>query len=71
MKISVQSSVIFFEVLKLFDKFCIILYHSRIAVVCPPHNSFCFGSTHPRGNLAVKLRHLKKLGYKPVLVSEF
>ncbi|XP_065110250.1 FAST kinase domain-containing protein 2, mitochondrial [Paramisgurnus dabryanus] len=40
----------------------------RIAVVCPSHNSFCFGSTHPRGNLAVKLRHLKKLGYKPVLV---
>ncbi|XP_055062109.2 FAST kinase domain-containing protein 2, mitochondrial [Misgurnus anguillicaudatus] len=42
--------------------------HERIAVVCPPHNSFCFGSTHPRGNLAVKLRHLKKLGYKTVLV---
>lgn len=40
----------------------------RIAVVCPSHNSFCFGSTHPRGNLAVKLRHLKKLGYRPVLV---
>lgn len=40
----------------------------RIAVVCAPLHSFCFGSTHPRGNLAVKLRHLKKLGYKPVLV---
>ncbi|KAA0722616.1 FAST kinase domain-containing protein 2, mitochondrial [Triplophysa tibetana] len=40
----------------------------RTAVVCAPLHSFCFGSTHPRGHLSVKLRHLKKLGYKPVLV---
>ncbi|KAI7811208.1 putative FAST kinase domain-containing protein 2 [Triplophysa rosa] len=40
----------------------------RTAVVCAPLHSFCFGSTHPRGHLAVKLRHLKKLGYKSVLV---
>ncbi|XP_073698916.1 FAST kinase domain-containing protein 2, mitochondrial [Garra rufa] len=40
----------------------------RIAVVCASPASFCFGTTHPRGNLAVKLRHLKKLDYKPVLV---
>ncbi|XP_016366148.1 FAST kinase domain-containing protein 2-like [Sinocyclocheilus rhinocerous] len=40
----------------------------RIAVVCAPHTSFCFGTTHPRASLVIKLRHLEKLGYKPVLV---
>ncbi|XP_043096478.1 FAST kinase domain-containing protein 2, mitochondrial [Puntigrus tetrazona] len=43
----------------------------RIAVVCTTHNSFCFGTTHPRGSLVIKLRHLEKLGYKPVLVPVF
>uniref|UniRef100_A0A673G2A7 FAST kinase domain-containing protein 2-like n=1 Tax=Sinocyclocheilus rhinocerous TaxID=307959 RepID=A0A673G2A7_9TELE len=33
-----------------------------------PPTSFCFGTTHPRARLAIKLRHLEKLGYKPVLV---
>lgn len=40
----------------------------RIAVVCAPHTSFCFGTTHPRANLVIKLSHLEKLGYKPVMV---
>ncbi|XP_051761206.1 FAST kinase domain-containing protein 2, mitochondrial [Ctenopharyngodon idella] len=40
----------------------------RIAVVCAPPTSFCFGTTHPRASLVIKLRHLEKLGYKPVLV---
>ncbi|XP_039504305.1 FAST kinase domain-containing protein 2, mitochondrial [Pimephales promelas] len=40
----------------------------RIAVICAPPTSFCFGTTHPRASLVVKLRHLGKLGYKPVLV---
>ncbi|XP_051558140.1 FAST kinase domain-containing protein 2, mitochondrial [Myxocyprinus asiaticus] len=40
----------------------------RIAVVCAPPASFCFGTTHPRASLAVKLRHLRKLHYEPVLV---
>lgn len=40
----------------------------RIAVVCAPHTSFCFGTTHPRASLVIKLRHLEKLGYKPVLI---
>uniref|UniRef100_A0A671QTU5 FAST kinase domain-containing protein 2-like n=1 Tax=Sinocyclocheilus anshuiensis TaxID=1608454 RepID=A0A671QTU5_9TELE len=44
-----------------------VLYF-RIAVVCAPHTSFCFGTTHPRASLVIKLRHLEKLGYKPVLV---
>ncbi|XP_067298290.1 FAST kinase domain-containing protein 2, mitochondrial [Pseudorasbora parva] len=40
----------------------------RIAVVGAPPTSFCFGTTHPRASLVIKLRHLEKLGYKPVLV---
>ncbi|KAI4886802.1 hypothetical protein NFI96_013295, partial [Prochilodus magdalenae] len=40
----------------------------RIAVLCAPPSSFCFGTTHPRGRLALKMRHLRMLGYEPVLV---
>lgn len=40
----------------------------RIAVLCEPHFGFCYGTSTPRGPLAVKIRHLKILGYDPVLV---
>ncbi|XP_034407214.1 FAST kinase domain-containing protein 2, mitochondrial [Cyclopterus lumpus] len=42
----------------------------RIAVICTPHSGFCVGTSNPRGPLAVKIRHLKILGYDPVLVTE-
>ncbi|KAK1876823.1 FAST kinase domain containing protein 2 mitochondrial [Dissostichus eleginoides] len=42
----------------------------RIAVICPADSSFCFGTSHPRGTLALKMRHLKTLGYDPVWVTE-
>lgn len=42
----------------------------RIAVNYAPQSSFCFGMTKPRGILAVKIRHLKILGYDPVLIPE-
>lgn len=42
----------------------------RIALVCTPHSGFCFGTSNPRGPLAVKIRHLKILGYEPVLVVQ-
>lgn len=42
--------------------------NQRIAVICTQPNSFCFGTTHPRASLVMKLRHLEKLGYQPVLV---
>ncbi|KAM7365316.1 hypothetical protein PAMP_016258 [Pampus punctatissimus] len=32
--------------------------------------SFCYGTSNPRGVLAIKIRHLKILGYNPVLLSE-
>ncbi|CAG5932805.1 unnamed protein product [Menidia menidia] len=42
----------------------------RIAVIYGPNSSFCYGTSTPRGPLAVKIRHLKILGYTPVLVKE-
>nr|XP_033802122.1 FAST kinase domain-containing protein 2, mitochondrial isoform X2 [Geotrypetes seraphini] len=42
----------------------------RVAVLCCPVSSFCLGTMHPRGKLAMKIRHLKVLGYHVVLVHE-
>ncbi|XP_047211635.1 FAST kinase domain-containing protein 2, mitochondrial [Girardinichthys multiradiatus] len=42
----------------------------RIAVIYAPNSSFCYGTSIPRGPLALKVRHLKILGYTPVLVTE-
>lgn len=42
----------------------------RIAVICAPLSGFCYGTSNPRGPLAVKTRHLKILGYNPILVTE-
>ncbi|XP_051839651.1 FAST kinase domain-containing protein 2, mitochondrial [Antechinus flavipes] len=41
----------------------------RVALVCVPRNAFCFGSTHPRGGLQMKMRHLKALGFHVILVN--
>lgn len=40
----------------------------RIAIICAPQSGFCFGTSNPRGPLALKIRHLKTLGFTPVLV---
>lgn len=42
----------------------------RIAVIYTPQSGFCYGTSNPRGHLAVKIRHLKILGYTPVLVTD-
>ncbi|KAG7502950.1 hypothetical protein JOB18_029132 [Solea senegalensis] len=42
----------------------------RIAVICAPLSVLCFGTSDPRGLLAVKIRHLRILGFNPVLVTE-
>ncbi|XP_053272876.1 FAST kinase domain-containing protein 2, mitochondrial [Pleuronectes platessa] len=42
----------------------------RFAVIYAPTSAFCYRTSNPRGSLAVKLRHLKILGYNPVLVLE-
>lgn len=40
----------------------------RVAVLCVPPSSYCFGTTHPCGALVLKIRHLNLLDYNPVLV---
>ncbi|KAM6461871.1 FAST kinase domain-containing protein 2, mitochondrial [Liasis olivaceus] len=40
----------------------------RIAVLCPPASAFCIPSGHPKGKLAMKIRHLNQLGYQVILV---
>uniref|UniRef100_A0A3Q1ILS6 RAP domain-containing protein n=2 Tax=Anabas testudineus TaxID=64144 RepID=A0A3Q1ILS6_ANATE len=42
----------------------------RIAVIYAPPSNFGYGTSNPRGPLAVKIRHLKILGYTPVLVTK-
>ncbi|XP_068931374.1 FAST kinase domain-containing protein 2, mitochondrial [Petaurus breviceps papuanus] len=41
----------------------------RVALLCVPRSAFCFGTTHPRGGLGMKLRHLKALGFHVILVN--
>ncbi|KAM6893929.1 FAST kinase domain-containing protein 2, mitochondrial [Xenentodon cancila] len=41
----------------------------RIAVIYARPSGFCYGTSNPRGPLAVKIRHLKIMGYTPVLVT--
>lgn len=43
---------------------------ASVAVLCVPVSAFCFRTSHPRGPLALKLRHLRLLGYRPLVVPE-
>ncbi|XP_040532152.1 FAST kinase domain-containing protein 2, mitochondrial [Gallus gallus] len=45
----------------------------RLAFLFVPPSAFCLGTTHPQGKLAMKKRHLSKLGYHviPVLNKKF
>ncbi|NXE77480.1 FAKD2 protein, partial [Cochlearius cochlearius] len=40
----------------------------RLAFLFVPLSAFCMGTTHPQGKLAMKKRHLNKLGYHVILV---
>ncbi|XP_008934598.1 PREDICTED: FAST kinase domain-containing protein 2, partial [Merops nubicus] len=40
----------------------------RLAFLFVPLSAFCVGTTHPRGKLEMKKRHLNKLGYHVILV---
>ncbi|KAJ8352750.1 hypothetical protein SKAU_G00242260 [Synaphobranchus kaupii] len=42
----------------------------RVAVLFAPPSFFCLGTSHPRGRLVMMMRHLRALGYTPVLVPE-
>ncbi|KAJ6665327.1 hypothetical protein lerEdw1_004376 [Lerista edwardsae] len=40
----------------------------RFAILCAPASAFCVDSRHPRGRLAMKMRHLTLMGYRVILV---
>ncbi|NXF88220.1 FAKD2 protein, partial [Eubucco bourcierii] len=40
----------------------------RLAFLFVPMSAFCVGTTQPRGKLAMKMRHLNKLGYHVIVV---
>ncbi|KAJ7408649.1 FAST kinase domain 2 [Pitangus sulphuratus] len=41
----------------------------RLALLFVPLSAFCTGTTHPQGKLAMKKRHLNKLGYHVILIQ--
>ncbi|TRZ21623.1 hypothetical protein HGM15179_005459 [Zosterops borbonicus] len=41
----------------------------RLAFLFAPMSAFCLGTTHPQGKLAMKKRHLSKLGYHVILIQ--
>uniref|UniRef100_A0A8C3YN30 FAST kinase domains 2 n=1 Tax=Catagonus wagneri TaxID=51154 RepID=A0A8C3YN30_9CETA len=43
----------------------------RVAVLCIPKSAYCLGSTHPKGFLALKMRHLKAMGFHVILVHNW
>ncbi|XP_028337027.1 FAST kinase domain-containing protein 2, mitochondrial isoform X3 [Physeter macrocephalus] len=43
----------------------------RVAVLCVPRSMYCLDSTHPRGFLAMKMRHLKVMGFHVILVNNW
>lgn len=43
----------------------------RVAVLCVPRSNYCLDSNHPRGFLAMKMRHLKVMGFHVILVNNW
>lgn len=43
----------------------------RVAVLCVPRSAYCLDLAHPRGFLAMKLRHLKIMGFHVILVCNW
>ncbi|XP_004458193.2 FAST kinase domain-containing protein 2, mitochondrial [Dasypus novemcinctus] len=43
----------------------------RVAVLCVPRSAYCLNSTHPRGFLAMKMRHLNVMGFHVILVNNW
>uniref|UniRef100_A0A667HDW5 FAST kinase domains 2 n=1 Tax=Lynx canadensis TaxID=61383 RepID=A0A667HDW5_LYNCA len=42
-----------------------------VAVLCVPRSTYCLDLTHPRGFLAMKMRHLKVMGFHVILVHNW
>ncbi|CAK6448143.1 unnamed protein product [Pipistrellus nathusii] len=43
----------------------------RVAILCVPRSTYCLDLTHPRGFLAMKMRHLKVMGFHVILVNNW
>lgn len=43
----------------------------RVAVLCVPKSAYCLDLSHPRGFLAMKIRHLNIMGFHVVLVKRW
>ncbi|CAO2624798.1 FAST kinase domain-containing protein 2, mitochondrial [Lemmus lemmus] len=43
----------------------------RVAVLCVPKSAYCLNSSHPRGLFAMKIRHLKAMGFHVVLIHNW
>ncbi|XP_011903062.1 PREDICTED: FAST kinase domain-containing protein 2 isoform X2 [Cercocebus atys] len=43
----------------------------RVAVLCVSRSAYCLGSSHPRGFLAMKMRHLNAMGFHVILVNNW
>ncbi|XP_040840482.1 FAST kinase domain-containing protein 2, mitochondrial [Ochotona curzoniae] len=43
----------------------------RVAVLCVPRSAYCLYSSHPRGSLAMKIRHLNLMGFHVILVNNW
>ncbi|KAL6068989.1 hypothetical protein STEG23_032105 [Scotinomys teguina] len=43
----------------------------RVAVLCVPKSVYCLNSSHPRGLLAMKIRHLNAMGFHVILIHNW
>lgn len=43
----------------------------RVAVLCVPKSVYCLNSQHPRGLLAMKIRHLNVMGFHVILINNW
>lgn len=43
----------------------------RLAILCVPRSTYCLDLSHPRGFLAMKMRHLKAMGFHVILVNNW
>lgn len=43
----------------------------RVAVLCVPRSAYCLDLSHPRGSLAMKMRHLNVMGFHVILVNNW
>lgn len=43
----------------------------RVAVLCVPKSVYCLNSSHPRGLFAMKVRHLKAMGFHVILIHNW